>query len=429
MLSSDHVRPQTALRARYKNRCKKCNTLIHLGNFIAWDKQQRAYVHRSCAAALRPVVAAAAANARTDNATAPAGMRAKAPPGLRAKSLASYRKEWHRYCDWVESRLSAVPGRDVPWDVDVLYNYMLMRSETCAPSTLTSCFTQLAHFGVDFGFILPNSKHDGGDPVLRKGVQRIKKQLNIDYADKAAQRGETITVHHCTALGNGAVSLILSTLQVRSESAFNQLSRVDRFNVAISPLMHTAGMRFGHFLYRSYSVHSFVRGRGGSFHLVTDWSRFQEGTKFCLQFPAAPRYQCQRYVVAGVRGAPNVTVTAAEVMRWHFARLHRDGEASVFAPVRGERPKYEDRKQWLRATLRAALPTSEVAALALVDDVSPHSFRSGAASDLLREGVSIQMIASICRWHAVKAIRLYAERPTLSMSRSTNGFRVRPRSG
>ena len=63
-----------------------------------------------------------------------------------------------------------VPGRDGPWDTDVLYNYMLMRSQTCAPSTLTSCFTHLAHFGVNYNHILPNSKHDGGDPVLRKNV-------------------------------------------------------------------------------------------------------------------------------------------------------------------------------------------------------------------------------------------------------------------
>ena len=405
--------------------------MIHVGNFIAWDKRHGMYVHRSCAAVLRPViaVAAATAEARAENKAAPKGLRAKAPPGLRDKSLATYRTEWNRYCSWVSSRLAKVPGRDVPWDIDVLYNYMLMRSETCAPSTLTSYFTHLAHFGVNFGFILPNSKHDGGDPVLRKGVQRIKKQLNIDYADAAARSGQTITVHHCTALGNGAVSLILSTLQVRSEAAFNRLSRVDRFNVAITPLMHTAGMRFGHFLYRAYSVHSFVPGRGGAYHLVTDWSRFQEGTRFCLQFPAAPRYQCQRYVVAGTRGAPDVGVTAAEVLRWHFNRLHRDGEVSVFAPVRGKKVKYEDRKQWLRATLRAALPTTEVAALALIKDVSPHSFRAGAASDLLREGVSLQLIASVCRWHAIKAIRLYAERATLSMSRATSAFRVMPRSG
>ena len=101
----------------------------------------------------------------------------------------------------------------------------------------------------------------------------------------------------------------------------------------------------------------------------------------------------------------------------------------LFAPVRGAKANYDDRKTWLHTSLRAALPAYEAAAIALVDDVSPHSFRSGAASDLLREGASLQMIASVCRWHSLKAVRIYAERPVLSMSRTGNDFRVVPRSG
>lgn len=405
--------------------------MINKGSLIAWDKRDDNYVHVSCATTLWSAVGAAAAATATTAAreAAPAGLHAKTPSGLRKKSLATYTAEWSRYCDWVGARFSQVPGRDIPWDIDVLYNYMLMRSKTCVPSTLTSCFTHLAYFSVESGFILPNSKFDGGDPILRKGVVRLKRQLNLDYADNAAKIGVDHAVHRCTATGQGAVELILSSLQVRSEAAFNGLSREDRHQVAITPMSHTAGMRFGHFLYRSYSVHSFVRGRGGSFHLVTDWSRYSDGTKFCLRFDASPRYACHRYKVSSPSGASDVVVTAADLLRWHFNRLRRDGEVTVFAPVRGARPKYGDRATWLQSVLRAALPTVEAAAIALIDDVSPHSFRSGAASDLLREGVSLQMIGSVCRWHATKAIRLYAERATLSMSRTSNGFRVVPRSG
>ena len=122
-------------------------------------------------------------------------------------------------------------------------------------------------------------------------------------------------------------------------------------------------------------------------------------------------------------------VTAAQIMRWHFNRLRRDGECVVFAPVRGQRPLHDDRQVWLRATVRAALPAHEAVAIALVGDISPHSFRSGLASDLLREGVSIAVIGSICRWKATRAIRLYAERASLSMSRTSNEFRDVGRSG
>ena len=203
----------------------------------------------------------------------------------------------------------------MPWDIDVLYSYMRMRSETCAPSTLTSCFTHLAYFSVETGFILPNSKFDGGDPILRKGVVRIKRQLNLDYADSATVLGADLSVHRCTPTGQGAVELVLSAWQVRSEADFNRLSRADRHNVAITPMSHTAGMRFGHFLSRTYTTHSFVSGRGGSCHLVTDWSRYREGTKFCLRFDVAPRYECQRYKVGSACGAPDVVVTAADVIR------------------------------------------------------------------------------------------------------------------
>ena len=93
-----------------------------------------------------------------------------------------------------------------------------------------------------------------------------------------------------------------------------------------------------------------------------------------------------------------MSVTAADVLRWHFNRLRRDGETVIFAPVRGVGASHDDRQVWLRAAVRAALPANEVAAIALVNDISPHSFRAGLASDLLREGVSIAIIDSVCRW-------------------------------
>ena len=289
--------------------------MINVGSLIAWDKERGIFVHASCAKVLQVAVDMAKAAGGDQLVSAGAAGSARAPSGLKPKSLQQYRKEWSLYCRWASQRLSAVPGRDAPWDADVLYNYMLWRSKTCAPSTLASCFTMLAHFGVDTGHALPNSKYDGGDPILRKKISRIKRQLRIDHAEASRQRGVRHEVHHCTALGKGSVDLTLSAFGVRSEAAFNRLSRTDRHNVAITPLQHTAGMRFGHFLARSYAVDSFVSGMDGSYHLITDWSRYSEGTKFCLLFAASPRYLCQVYEVASTNGEPTVTVTAADVLR------------------------------------------------------------------------------------------------------------------
>ena len=106
-----------------------------------------------------------------------------------------------------------------------------------------------------------------------------------------------------------------------------------------------------------------------------------------------------------------------------FARLRRDGETRVFAPVRNETCSRDQRQAWLREVLLAALPTNERYARAAVDDVTPHSFRAGLAGDLHREGVGLPRIGSVCRWNTQRVVRLYAERPSLSVLRMTNVFR------
>ena len=163
-----------------------------------------------------------------------------------------------------------MPGRDAPWDIDVLYDYMKMRSATCSPTTLDQCFTMLAYFGVNSGFLLPNSKFDGGDPILRKNVSRLKKQLRIDSATKARDAGVNINVQRCTPLDGRTVELLLSAFRVYTKQRFRSLPRADRHYTVANLMQHTAGMRFGHFLYRSYTVHSFARDTSGSFHLATD---------------------------------------------------------------------------------------------------------------------------------------------------------------
>ena len=65
----------------------------------------------------------------------------------------------------------------------------------------------------------------------------------------------------------------------------------------------------------------------------------------------------------------------------------------------------------------------------LIADVTPHSFRAGLAGDLLHEGVSLQIIGSVCRWNSMIDVRLYAERPCMSMSRTTEQFRLIPYRG
>ena len=131
-----------------------------------------------------------------------------------------------------------------------------------------------------------------------------------------------------------------------------------------------------------------------------------------------------RYDLCQSDGAVVRWVTAAEVMRWHIRQLRRDGERLFFAPRPGDVESRDSRQAWLRTMFLAALPADELRARRLVALVSPHSFRSGLAGDLYREGASFSRIGSICRWNSVPAIRLYAERPCLYRSRMTDAFRL-----
>ena len=75
----------------------------------------------------------------------------------------------------------------------------------------------------------------------------------------------------------------------------------------------------------------------------------------------------------------------------------------------GSAPDRTARQRWLRDLLLTALPDTETAARALVLHVTPHSFRSGLAGDLLRAGEQLSAIMQACRWWSERVARMYAE--------------------
>ena len=183
-------------------------------------------------------------------------------------------------------------------------------------------------------------------------------------------------------------------------------------------------MRFGGFAARNYTLESFTIDAEGSIRLITDYARYSGLRQFAIEFAASPRFEDMWYNIYAPSGALIDSYPAATLLHWHFRRLQRDGEQRVFAPVAGEHCSRDDRQAWIRDTLLAALPISEREARAAVEDVTPHSFRAGLAGDLYRAGVSLQRIRSICRWNTPRVVLIYAERPCLSASRLTEGFRL-----
>ena len=422
------------MKARYKSRCARCATIINIGAPIRRDYTSRKFVHASCVKVLRRVSSVGVVGAAVVAGAAPVDGAAAAvqrlPPGLKPRSLEAYRAEFNTYVGWVTKFQSVVPGRDSPWDATLLWRYLQFRSERCKVSTLMSAISMLAYFSPETGHVLPNDKCDG-NPQLRRALDRIKKQLKIDAAQEVADESFIKSVQRSTPLDKGAVELALATLQVTSEERFARLNRVDRHNVVLTAVQHTAGMRFGHFLARQYTDASFRKDADGSRHLISDWGRFPSVRRFCLDFLARPRYACQVYIVRNVDGSVAATLTAAMLLQWHFRLVHAEEDTLLFEPVKGEEPVRLDRQQWLRNVLLGALPLHEKEAREAIRRVTPHSFRSGLAGDLLRADVPLIKIAAICRWsvHNTKTIRMYAERSSFSATRTCRSFRLRRHAG
>ena len=343
--------------------------------------------------------------------------------GLKSGTLATYTEEWNRYVGFAIRRgFDAVPGRDARWDLSLLYDFMLWRAETNKPSSLWRIFSILAHFGSVFGFLLANSRFDS-DSLTYRRLKSIKKQLVIDYAAKHGTAA--MAPNRCTPLGKWAVQLLFAAFGVISRLRFVTLTRRDRHHLACCVFQHTQGMRFGHFIAKQYTVDDFnVDARDGSMTLLTDWHRYSGRAMYRLSFAAFPACSARWYSLRDAKGRVVDKVSAAAVLTWHFHALRRDGETAVFAPTVGVPNSHADRLEWLRASLLAALPSSEIAARKQVSDVTPHSFRPGLAGDLLRADKRFDEIATECRWHGTRNARMYSERAQLSAFVQSSKFNL-----
>ena len=348
--------------------------------------------------------------------------RVVVPMGLKERTKVTYWTEWRLYisfslkfCDSKE-----LPGRDVPWNAILLWRYLLMRSETCKPSSISSCLSALSACSLRYNHLLPTQKSDG-DSLLRRQLVNMKREIAIRYNEG---KGKNVEVKKSTPLAKQDVELMLSSLQVWDEARFNKLSRRDRHEVNACTMQHGCAMRFGHFLYRAYTVDMLLFGADGAVRLVTDWHRYSGMRRYCLQFVRVPRWSCLSYDVRDVAGVRRTTLTAGTILRWHVARLRRDGESVLYRPFAHKTATRKSRRDWLRQLLWQALPADEVAARRAVAHVTPHAFRAGLGGDMHRAGVAWDTIAVWCRWLSYRAMRMYASRPSLSTLRTSTTFRV-----
>ena len=249
--------------------------------------------------------------------------------------------------------------------------------------------------------------------------------MKLDTAREAEEDDIDQDVVRATPLGKRSVELMLSSLQVWSEERFLRLSRKDRHNAMLSTAQHTTDMRFDHFLARAYTENSFVRKDDGSWQLRSNFGRRPTTRRHRLDFLATLQVPSLSGVTTG-RFDCNVGydsyVTYYVVLPPAVAR---GGNAVVST---GETRGADSHGASALATLLAAL-LREMETRRLVQFVTTHSFRSGLAGDLHRAGETWKTIGEVCRWKSISCIRLYSERPSLYDSRTSQGFRVCPRSG
>ena len=129
------------------------------------------------------------------------------------------------------------------------------------------------------------------------------------------------------------MSLLFAAFAVTDEQSFLRLPRRDRHHLAITPMQHSAAMRFGHFPARAYTWKQFRQGsRDASFRLMTDCHRYSGRHRYCLRFDAVPAARSRWYRLRNADGEVVTDVSAATVMSWHFRQLKGAGEQTVFAP-------------------------------------------------------------------------------------------------
>ena len=136
-----------------------------------------------------------------------------------------------------------MPGRDVKWNMSLLWEYLLERSRTCEPTAPVQIATKLPHFGVMHGFVMATSKFDANTGDYNT-IRNMKLQLAIQARELAKeQEKQHQDVEWCTPVGK-RVEMLLSAFWVDSQQAFQRLGRSDRHHICATVMQHTGGMRF-----------------------------------------------------------------------------------------------------------------------------------------------------------------------------------------
>ena len=119
--------------------------MMQRGTMIRRDKELKRFVHASGVHGQQAVIN----RVKDISMRPPEAVNPALPHGLTPQSLNDYYSaEWGRYVQFVSQRGAQVPGRDVQWNMTLVWEYLRHRALTCKPETVKvkQILTKLVHF-------------------------------------------------------------------------------------------------------------------------------------------------------------------------------------------------------------------------------------------------------------------------------------------
>ena len=276
----------------------------------------------------------------------------------------------------------------------------------CATS-ITQIKSMLKHCGLCYNHLLPTAKDDGS-AKLRLQIGMVSRSIAKAQRVRKKRLGKPVGTKRALALGKVAVGMLFSAYGATSQSGFNALDSTTRHYLNMCSSMHTGAMRFE--LLRRLREKAWFRW---SFHekcwrASSDWHKMKkEAGEYSIVFPQLPEFDAMVYHAYEQSGDAGKTFTAADVLSWHIKRMRSKCAKDVFDPEGGDAFSSTKFKSWLRQSFRALLPGDSQEVEALVNAITPHSFRAGLASDLESSNVPRPRIMKAGRWHSERALLQY----------------------
>ena len=168
--------------------------------------------------------------------------------------------------------------------------------------------------------------------------------------------------------------------------------------------MHTGCMRFGLLcdLWRQATMRV-----DSTFRMASDWRKMKRGGAFTVPFPSKPNMPAMVYPVFDKHGHKIGSFTAADVLSWRSSAVRSTHGRRLFGSRGGGAPIRSVFQRFLRESFKRLLPGPDDEVNALVSAITPHSFRSGMASDLHRMAVPVKTIMKVGRWESERAMAQY----------------------